>query len=46
MTAEGIADRYPRLGTLFWFTTLACGFLVLAPGQVSVCDQIARRGPT
>jgi hypothetical protein len=43
MTAEGIADRYPALGSLFWFTTLACGFLVLAPGQVSVCDQIARR---
>jgi hypothetical protein len=43
MTAEGIADRYPGLGSLFWFTTLACGFLVLAPGQVSVCDQIARR---
>jgi hypothetical protein len=43
MTAEGIANRYPSLGALFWFTTLACGFLVLAPGQVSVCDQIARR---
>ena len=43
MTAQGLADRYPGLGSLFWFTTLACGFLVLAPGQVSVCDQIARR---
>ncbi len=43
MTALGIADRYPSLGGLFWITTLACGFLVLAPGQVSVCDQIARR---
>jgi hypothetical protein len=43
MTAEGIAVRYPGLGSIFWFTTLACGFLVLAPGQVSVCDQIARR---
>ena len=43
MTAEGIADRYPSLGSVFWITTLACGFLVLAPGQVSVCDQIARR---
>ncbi len=43
MTAGGIADRYPGLGSIFWFTTLACGFLVLAPGQVSVCDQIARR---
>jgi hypothetical protein len=43
MTAMGIADRYPSWGSIFWFTTLACGFLVLAPGQVSVCDQIARR---
>jgi hypothetical protein len=43
MTAEGIADRYPSLGWLFWITTLSCGFLVLAPGQVSVGDQIARR---
>jgi hypothetical protein len=43
MTAEGIANRYPAVGWLFWITTLTCGFLVLAPGQVSVCDQIARR---
>jgi len=43
MTAEGIALRYPSLAGLFWFVTLLCGFLVLAPGQVSVGDQIARR---
>lgn len=43
MTAEGIALRYPSLGSLFWILTLSCGFLVLAPGQVSVGDQIARR---
>jgi hypothetical protein len=43
MTAEGIADRYPAFAWLFWITTLSCGFLVLAPGQVSVSDQIARR---
>jgi hypothetical protein len=43
MTALGIADRYPSLAGLFWTFTLFCGFLVLAPGQVSVCDQIARR---
>jgi hypothetical protein len=43
MTAEGIADRYPGLAGLFWILTLLCGFLVLAPGQVSVGDQIARR---
>jgi hypothetical protein len=43
LTAEGIANRYPSVGPLFWFLTLLCGFLVLAPGQVSVADQIARR---
>jgi hypothetical protein len=43
MTAMGIALRYPRYAGLFWILTLLCGFLVLAPGQVSVCDQIARR---
>jgi hypothetical protein len=43
MTAEGIALRYPGYAGLFWILTLLCGFLVLAPGQVSVCDQIARR---
>ena len=43
MTAEGIAQRYPEYGSLFWTLTLLCGFLVLAPGQISVGDQIARR---
>jgi hypothetical protein len=43
MTAEGIAMRYPEYGGLFWTLTLLCGFLVLAPGQISVGDQIARR---
>ena len=43
MTAMGIALRYPSYAGLFWVLTLLCGFLVLAPGQVSVCDQIARR---
>jgi hypothetical protein len=43
MSAEGIATRYPSVGPLFWFMTLLCGFLVLAPGQVSAGDQIARR---
>ncbi len=43
MTAEGIAVRYPEYGGLFWTLTLLCGFLVLAPGQISVGDQIARR---
>jgi hypothetical protein len=43
MSAEGIAARYPAYSSLFWFLTLFCGFLVLAPGQVSTGDQIARR---
>lgn len=43
MSAEGIAARYPAHAGLLWSLTLLCGFLVLAPGQVSVCDQIARR---
>jgi hypothetical protein len=43
MSAEGIASRFPAYASMFWFLTLFCGFLVLAPGQVSVGDQIARR---
>jgi hypothetical protein len=43
LAAEGIAQRYPSAGPVFWFLTLLCGFLILAPGQVSVADQIARR---
>jgi hypothetical protein len=43
MSAEGIAARYPSSAGIFWFLTLICGFLVLAPGQVSVGDQVARR---
>ena len=36
-------EPIPRFGSIFWIMTLSCGFLVLVPGQVSVCDQIARR---
>jgi hypothetical protein len=43
MTAEGMAGRYPSLHGLFWVLTLLCGFVILAPGQVTVCDMIARR---
>jgi hypothetical protein len=43
MTAEGLAARYPNSSAFLWFITLFTGFLVLAPGQVSVGDQIARR---
>ncbi len=40
MTARGIADRS---GEIFWFLTLLCGFIVLAPGQISDIDSITRR---
>ncbi|MFO0902793.1 MAG: Nramp family divalent metal transporter [Pirellulales bacterium] len=43
MVAEGMSSRYPAYGGVFWILTLLCGFLILAPGQVSVGDQIARR---
>ncbi|MEX0677484.1 MAG: Nramp family divalent metal transporter [Pirellulales bacterium] len=43
MTAEGISLRHPNHAALFWTLTLLCGFLVLAPGQISASDQIARR---
>jgi hypothetical protein len=40
MTARGIADRS---GEIFWPLTLLCGFIVLAPGQISDIDGIIRR---
>ena len=43
MTAQGISEHHPEWGGLFWTLTLLCGFLVLAPGQISVGDQVARR---
>jgi hypothetical protein len=43
MTAEGLATRYPEHSQLLWTLTLLCGFLILAPGQISASDQISRR---
>ncbi len=43
LMADGMAERYPEFRDLLWFSTLLCGFLVLAPGQIIACDQIARR---
>lgn len=40
MSAQAIADQH---GQIFWFLTLLCGFLVMAPTQVSQIDNIARR---
>lgn len=40
MTARGVADRS---GEVFWFLTLLCGFIVLAPAQITDIDGIIRR---
>ena len=41
MTAQGLRDA-TGVGAL-WFLTLLCGFLVLAPSQVSTVDGLVRR---
>ncbi|MGH9722659.1 MAG: Nramp family divalent metal transporter [Bryobacteraceae bacterium] len=40
MTAQGIAARH---GEVFWYLTLLCGFVILAPSVVSTVDGISRR---
>lgn len=40
MTAEAMAARH---GALFWYLTLLCGFLVMAPTQVGQIDGMCRR---
>ena len=40
MSAEAIAAQH---GRIFWFLTLLCGFLIMAPTQVSQLDNICRR---
>jgi len=40
MTADAIAARH---GHIFWILTLLCGFLVMAPTQVSQLDAFCRR---
>jgi hypothetical protein len=40
LTAQAIADQH---GQVFWYLTLLCGFLIMAPTQVSQLDGIARR---
>lgn len=40
MTARAIADQH---GEIFWYLTLLCGFMIMAPTQVSQLDGIARR---
>ena len=44
MTAEGVAHAVgPTWGPLFWYLTISCGFLVLAPSAVTVADGVLRR---
>lgn len=40
MTAQGIASRH---GQVFWYLTLLCGFLIMAPTQAGQLDNFARR---
>lgn len=40
MTADALARSH---GQVFWFLTLLCGFLIMAPTQVSQLGSIARR---
>jgi hypothetical protein len=48
MTADGVLDKVTEqsgstLGNAFWFMTLFCGFLVLAPSMASTIDGFVRR---
>lgn len=49
MTADGVRDHVgssgwgPAAGNAFWYMTLFCGFLVLAPSMASTIDGIVRR---
>jgi hypothetical protein len=44
MTAEGVARAVgPTWGPLFWYLTISCGVLVLAPSAVTTADGVLRR---
>jgi hypothetical protein len=44
MTADGLRNAvHPSFGNVFWFMTLFCGFLVLAPAAVTTFDGALRR---
>jgi len=45
MTAGGLRDAVGggQMGTVFWFLTLFCGFLVLAPSMAVTVDGVIRR---
>lgn len=40
MSAKAFSDQH---GAIFWFLTLLCGFLIMAPTQVSQLDNLCRR---
>lgn len=40
MSARAIADQH---GPIFWYLTLLCGFLIMAPTQISQLDNVCRR---
>ncbi len=40
MSAQAVGARH---GQIFWYLTLLCGFLIMAPTQVSQLDNISRR---
>jgi hypothetical protein len=40
LSAKAIGDRH---GQIFWYLTLLCGFLIMAPTQVSQLDSVCRR---
>lgn len=44
MTADGVRDRAGgQLGQIFWYVTLFCGFIVLAPSMATTIDGYIRR---
>jgi len=44
MTADGVSQAAGSLiGPFFWFMTLFCGFLVLAPSMATTADGVIRR---
>ena len=40
MVAQGLARRH---GQFFWYSTLLCGFVILAPGVIQTIDGVCRR---
>ncbi|MBI3684381.1 MAG: Nramp family divalent metal transporter [Acidobacteria bacterium] len=40
MSAKAISEHH---GAVFWYLTLLCGFLIMAPTQVSQLDNLCRR---